>query len=352
MTLGKFDHGGNIYQYQQNGNFNIEDFSANVNPMGLSPLGVKACSNWQSLAQHYPEPESASLAEKIAAFYQMPIESIVLGNGATELLYIMANLFRPAKTFVPAPTFSEYERAALSVNSKIFYWQREQGFPYARTLEENDWLCLCTPNNPDGRLLQSDEFIFLRDLVEERGAKMLIDESFIDFNPDLHSYREAVLNDQNILVLHSFTKFWAVPGLRIGCLFAHPTLIEQFKAKKDIWNINIMASSYLAAAIDDKEYYEDSRKFIMMEKERVYNMYRSLHQIGVCYPQANFMLLHLPSTITSNEMCKKVRQRGFLIRNCSNYEGLSSHDVRIAIRKQENNDRLFKIIKEILEEVN
>ncbi len=346
----KFVHGGNIYRFTKKEREYLKDFSANINPFGPSKFGLDACENWQNMIGHYPEPENRSLIKDIAIFYNVDEDQIALGNGATELLYLLTNVLRPTKTFIPNPTFSEYERAATGICSEIIYFNQENKYQVWDSIGEGDFVYICTPNNPDGKIFTIKDFRTLATMVQERCAKLIIDESFIDFNPDLISYRKYLDINKNLLIIHSFTKFWAVPGLRIGALFASEELVEKINQRKDIWNVNVLAAAYLKAALQDKEFFIKSQKFISAEKDRVYSLYKTISLTEVCYPQANFILLRLPEKISAEEFCKRVLEKGYLIRNCDNYIGLDKHYIRIAIRDKENNDNLFKIIKGEVEE--
>lgn len=343
----RFMHGGNVYAYTKE----IMDFSANINPLGLSAKGIANCRNWETLVQHYPEPNAVSLRKRLSAFYQIPENEIVLGNGATELLYILANILRPEEAWIPAPTFSEYERAVLSVETQVRYWRDLADLENQRTnIKKNGWICVCTPNNPDGRVLQSDEFEKLLNIAIELNAWLIIDESFIDFTVNIDSYRTEIARYHKLMILHSFTKFWAIPGLRVGALYANADLVERVHQKKDVWNINVMASQYLLGALDDIEYYQMSRTYMMKEKERIYALYSELSGVYCFPPSANFLLLRFNHNYDMGELQKYILGKGYLVRDCSNYVGLDSRYIRIAVRDRENNNKLYEIIKALTKE--
>ncbi len=277
----------------------------------------------------------------------MPAENIAAGNGATEFLYTLFSNLRPPRVWTVAPTFSEYARAGVAAGATIVSASREVLAGKAtETLGKNDVVCICIPNNPDGVILDSDTVAWWLDLTRERGAYLLIDESFGDFDAALPSYRRLVLCEKHLLILRSLTKFWAIPGLRLGALFAHHTQIERVLAQTDQWNVNVLAAAYMMAALYDRDYIDSTRRLIAAEKERMYRQYCRIDGMTVIPPSVNFMLMRLPAKLTAKVLAARLEAKGILIRNCDNYDGLSPQHIRIAIRTSQENDRLFAALAE------
>ncbi|MDU3214342.1 MAG: threonine-phosphate decarboxylase [Negativicoccus succinicivorans] len=339
-----FQHGGNIYALPPSVREQVEDFSANINPLGLSPEGVEALQDWPTLALHYPEPNNSTLRKAVARFYQYDEAGVVLGNGATELLFTVFRYWRPATVWIPVPTFSEYSRAAIAVGAEIrqIAWE---DLPNSLTqMNKGDVLCICSPNNPTGVYTDVSQLKQWLQAARTRGARVLVDESFIDFNPNLDTARSLLGKCDDFVVLHSLTKFWGIPGLRAGVMFAAPQLAETVYADLDIWNVNALTASYLKAAFNDIEYFQNTQRFVYEEKERVYENYVALSEFFVYPPTANFILLNLQGKITAAELTERLLAKGLMIRNCDNYHGLDAYHVRIAIRQAAANDRLFTAI--------
>lgn len=339
-----FQHGGNIYALPPSVRDQVEDFSANINPLGLSPEGVEALQDWSTLALHYPEPNNRTLRKALSRFYQHDEAGVVLGNGATELLFTVFRYWRPSTVWIPVPTFSEYARAAISVGAEIRQIAWEDIPNSVTKMSKGDVLCICSPNNPTGAYTDVSQLKKWLQSAHERGARILVDESFIDFNPDLDTARSLVDKRDDFVVLHSLTKFWGIPGLRAGVMFAAPELAETMHADLDIWNVNALAASYLKAALNDIEYFQNTQKFVYEEKKRVYEKYTALPELFVYPPTANFILLNLQRKLTAAELTELLLAQGLMIRNCDNYPGLDSYHVRIAIRQAADNDRLFAAI--------
>lgn len=323
------------------------DFSANINPLGISPKGREALHDWQALIQHYPEPYQPSLREHLARYYGLPVGNIAAGNGATEFLYTLCLHIRPLRVWTVAPTFSEYARAGMAAGAEIVSTPRENLVARATSdLSRNDIVCLCTPNNPDGVILSVDSVAQWVNLTRQRGAYLVIDESFGDFDASLPSYRLQTVQECHVFVLQSLTKFWAIPGLRLGALFAHHTHIERILAHTDQWNVNVLAAAYMMAALADRDYISATRRLIAAEKERMYRRYLQIDGMEVVPPSVNFMLMRLPVGLTANALANRLANQGLLIRNCDNYDGLSDRHIRIAIRTPQENDRLFGAISQ------
>ncbi|MBU0878600.1 MAG: aminotransferase class I/II-fold pyridoxal phosphate-dependent enzyme, partial [Candidatus Omnitrophica bacterium] len=186
-----FAHGGNVYEVKREYKKDVIDFSANINPLGL-PAGIKKalCKNFDKIL-HYPESQPKKLQRKIAQYWGISEENILLGNGSVELIYLIAHTFKPKIAAIPAPSFCEYQRAAKSVGSRIRFLKlkEREGFklnlshlPYA------DILFLCNPNNPTGNLIAENS-----DFIEKLSYKLnVVDEAFMDVTSRISDWNEAV----------------------------------------------------------------------------------------------------------------------------------------------------------------
>lgn len=304
-------HGGNIYRYDKD----IIDFSANINPLGLSKK-IRQLDLERIL--HYPDPESKDLIRRIAKYWNIKEENILLGNGSTELIYLIMHTFRPRRVSIPVPAFSEYERAAMTIKD-------------VRGRSSNI-LFICNPNNPTGGLVKIPLFKGL----------MVVDEAFMDFVPDeeRHTMIRKAVKNKNIIVLRTFTKFFAIPGLRLGYLVAHKDLIKQLKRNQPPWNINALAQT-AGAVLGDKEYIEKTRGLI--ERERRF-LLREISRIDGLKPipsVTNFILVKVDSAAS---LKKKLIKKGILVRDCSNFKGLGNGFIRVAVRKRSENKRLIEAL--------
>ena len=370
-------HGGNIFQFaheQRIEPYEVVDFSANINPLGPSQRGLDALNAQLRYISHYPDATNDDVLNAIADTYGMDKHQIIVGNGAAELLYAICRLPGYTGAFVPAPGFSEYKEALEASKipvRDIFYRPREDdnGQPYfevpylaletfAAELKGQDGriiVFLGNPNNPDGTLLDKDHIRTVASMLKDANSLLVIDESFIDFvgNDPLqdneHSIRSLVNEFDNIIVVHSFTKFYAVPGLRIGAAFTNETLITQLQQYIPSWSVNTLAQAYTKAALNDVDYIKRTKQELNEERAFMYNALDAIEGITVYPPSANFMLFQVNQEgITANYINEELKKYNMIVRNCDSYVGLTNHWVRIAIKDHDTNIKLVDKLTDIL----
>ena len=370
-------HGGNIFQFaheQRIEPYEVIDFSANINPLGPSQRGLSALEAQLRYISHYPDATNDDVLNTIADTYGMNKNQIVVGNGAAELLYAICRLPGYTGAFVPAPGFSEYKEALEASQipvRDIYYRPREDdnGKPYfevpylaletfSAELKGQDGriiVFLVNPNNPDGTLLDKNHIRTLASMLKDANSLLVIDESFIDFvgNDTLqdneYSMRSLVNEFDNIIVVHSFTKFYAVPGLRIGAAFSNPHIIDQLNTFIPTWSVNTLAQAYTKAALNDIEYVKRTKQVLCEEQHYVYNALDAIAGITVYPPSANFILFHIEQEeVTADSINEALKKHNMIVRNCDSYMGLNSQWVRVAIKDHDNNVRLVDTLTDIL----
>ena len=370
-------HGGNIFQFaheQRIEPYEVVDFSANINPLGPSQRGLDALNAQLRYISHYPDATNDDVLNAIADTYEMDKHQIIVGNGAAELLYAICRLPGYTGAFVPAPGFSEYKEALEASKipvRDIFYrpWEDDNGKPYfelpylaletfAAELKGQDGriiVFLGNPNNPDGTLLDKDHIRTVASMLKDANSLLVIDESFIDFvgNDPLqdneHSMRSLVNEFDNIIVVHSFTKFYAVPGLRIGAAFTNETLITQLQQYIPSWSVNTLAQAYTKAALNDVDYIKQTKQELNEERAFMYNALDDIEGITVYPPSANFILFQVNQEgITANYINEELKKYNMIVRNCDSYVGLTNHWVRIAIKDHDTNIKLVDKLTNIL----
>ncbi len=354
-----FVHGGNVYE-----DIPLKgawlDFSANINPMGLSPRVREAIENTISGIVHYPDPKGMELRQAIHAAYDVPEDGIVLGNGAAELLYVFFHCFRPRRVLLPVPSFSEYERAALAADVAVDYFllPEEKEFSLASKalsarLSSADCVVLGNPNNPTGELLAKEKLTDILAVAERGHCRVIVDESFLDFRSDAALYSAMQLTRQfsNLFVLHSLTKFYAIPGLRLGFGVLAAGDVQRMDRQKDPWNVNLLAHKAGVAALQDVLYQAKSRELLTRESSFLMTALRRMRKIKVFQPTVNFIFMDLKRTgRTAAACCEGMKQRGILVRDCSNYPGLGNTFIRVAIRTHEENECLLAALQAVLGE--
>ena len=370
-------HGGNIFQFaheQRIEPYEVIDFSANINPLGPSQRGLAALEAQLRYISHYPDATNDDVLNSIADTYGMNKNQIVVGNGAAELLYAICRLPGYTGAFVPAPGFSEYKEALEASRipvRDIYYRPREDdnGKPYfevpylaletfSAELKGQDGriiVFLGNPNNPDGTLLDKNHIRTLASMLKDANSLLVIDESFIDFvgNDTLqdneYSMRSLVNEFDNIIFVHSFTKFYAVPGLRIGAAFSNPHIIDQLNTFIPTWSINTLAQAYTQSALNDVEYVKWTKQVLHEEQHYMYNALDAIAGITVYPPSANFILFHIEQEgVTADSINEALKKHNMIVRNCDSYMGLNSQWVRVAIKDHDNNVRLVDTLTDIL----
>lgn len=314
------EHGGNIYKFGKD----IIDFSASINPLGLSKGIKKALRDNLDKIIHYPDPDSNDLVKSIARYWKIKEENILPGNGSSELIYLIIHTFRPRKVFIPFPTFSEYEKAARAIK-----------YVRGRSLHIS---FICNPNNPTGDLVKVPEFKGLR----------IIDETFMDFLPDEDKYTMIwrATKSRKIIVLRTFTKFFAIPGLRLGYLAGHKDMIMMLKQHLPPWNINSLAQ-IAGVVLKDKKYIEKTREVVQRERRFLFERISRISTLKP-YPSVTNFILVKTDGLSSKTLKKKLIQKGILIRDCSNFRGLDNRYFRIAVRSHKENKKLIDALESIL----
>ena len=347
-----FEHGGNIY----NGSGQAEDWldmSANINPLGMSEAVKNAVLSGIDGLIHYPDPQARELKNTIVARYNLNFNSIITLNGAAEFFYLFLNTFRPQRVLIPVPSFSEYERAAKAAGCQVRYFTTcaEENFSIDSdelidTVRRENINCviLGNPNNPTGTLLDGADVLKLLDAVDF----VVVDESFVDFLGDDYSVRQLIRTHNNLIVVHSLTKFFAIPGLRLGFAAADEDIIKRLESGKDVWNVNFLAQKAGVAALNDIHYITSTRRQLAEEKIFFKEHLQAIEGIKVFEPTVNFVLMKFKMPQIAVKIIDELKRQKILVRNCGNFRGLDESYIRTAIRSRQENIKLFEGLNDII----
>lgn len=360
--MERFVHGGNIYEPCAAGRAWL-DFSANINPLGLAEPVRQAILSHVEGVVHYPDPQARELRAALASFYETPVDSLVLGNGAAELFYLYFHALQPRRVLLPVPSFSEYERAAMAAGSEIEYLplRAERDFrisvdelSQAVQRTEADLLVLGNPNNPTGTHLRRDELVTLSERLTALGCGLMLDESFLDFRRDEVRYtlRREAAHLPHLLLVRSLTKFFALPGLRLGFAIAQPSLVRLLDRHKDVWNVNVLAQAAGCAAVKATDWQEQTRALIEAEGAFLAKGIEELPGARVYPSGVNFLLVSFAVAEDAFVSIEGLRRRGILVRDCSNYPGIGKGFLRVAVRTRTENERLLGAWRDVLLERN
>ncbi|MGD9337129.1 MAG: threonine-phosphate decarboxylase CobD [Syntrophobacterales bacterium] len=356
MTSDEHIHGGDPERELRRlgiGTREVLDFSVNVSPLGV-PEEVKAIWNelWQEIG-HYPSVDGQGVVRYYQERYGLDPTRVLAGNGSTEFIYLTPRALGLQKVAVINPSFHDYTRASLAVGAELISvdLQAEQGFdaPGFSLLEEAladaDALFIGNPNNPTGT-------VFPRQLLLELSAAfptkwLLVDEAFVQFldEPEAITLIQQEPPPVNILIFHSLTKFFALPGLRLGAVMGHPDIISRLRQLKEPWSVNRIAEKVALKLIDCTDYEEKLANLIRRERPRVYSRLKNIAGFQAFQPAANFLLARWTQTADLDDFLSFMLRSGIHLRDCRNFPGLQDNFFRMAIRQPEENDRVLSLMQ-------
>jgi len=313
-------HGDDIYQYDGI----VSDFSSNICATTSHQTVMRHLVSCQQLLNHYPEPEAWSLEAKLAALHKVNKNCIIVTNGATDAIYLIAETFR-YKSTIPTPTFSEYEDACSSFEQK----------------EDKTMLWLCNPNNPDGRIYDLD---FIK-RMESAYDLVVLDQSYEHYtNGQIMSVRDGC-KSTHIIQVHSFTKDYAVPGLRLGYITAHESLTAAIRHHLRPWSVSALAieAGKFLLCHDELVCHPD-----LVEAQRLRQQLLDIG-IDVMPTQTNFMLCRMEGLDASALKNYLAYHHRMLIRDASNFRCLTPQHFRVAAQTPAENNALVAAIKNFIE---
>jgi threonine-phosphate decarboxylase len=339
-------HGGLISRSLGFGTADLLDYSQNINPLGTPPEALEAARRaLYEESGRYPDLDYAELREALAGYLGTSPSKVVPTNGGAEALYLAARAAGPGKVLVLEPTFSEYAAAAGATGMGVVRRvarRREDGFRLdPGSLEGLDGISLvflCNPNNPTGDSLNRREVREIAGRVRDGGALLVVDEAFADFVPEISVAAEV---DEGLCVARSFTKFFAIPGLRLGCLVCDDA--PRVQALQPSWSVNAVASAAGISAASDAGFAETSVAEVGRLRKELYTSLEKLPGIEPFPGAANFLLVYGPEGLP-----ERLARRGVLVRGCDPFVGLGPGYFRVAVRTEAENARLIAETREEL----
>jgi threonine-phosphate decarboxylase len=353
-----YDHGGNIFDVARKLGIapsEIADFSASINPLGLSLMVKKAVICALDSLVHYPDSSHCELKKALAGYHGLSPANLVIANGSTELIYHLPAMLPGHRALIISPSFSEYVRALGQQHWEAhhFILSPENNFLIdIKSLEQTlskgyDALYLCNPANPGGTLYPQRVIEQVYSLCIASGTFLVLDEAFMDFCEDASAKRFVVKGDNGI-VLRSMTKFFGIPGLRLGYSISSSTLAERLDAMGGPWSVNTLALAAGVAAIHDTDHNRQTLDYVQTERRRLFDSMSGLRQLKVYPSCTNFLLIEIIEGMTSPELKSRLLHQRIMIRDCSSFMGLSPRFFRVAIRTTEENNQLLAAIKNVL----
>lgn len=331
----------------------IKDFSASINPLGIPQTVVTAIEEDIPRLVAYPNPNYPRLRNCLAKGYGVGAEYILPGNGSSELLtWAARDLAQCSINYLIAPAFRDYYRALMAFDAKIEIITGNLPFgdlkaliPYE--LAKRSGLLLNNPHNPTGKLWQKTEIIpYLSQF-----ALVVIDEAFMDFlTPwQQQSLIDLVPDFPNLIILRSLTKFYSLPGLRIGFAVTNPQRIEQWQQQRDPWSVNTLAATAAITAMKDRDFQQDTWNWLATAREDLYQELNSISGLQANPSAANYLLVKAQMSVTLLQE-KLLKQYQIYIRDCLSFAQLGDRYFRIAVRTPQENKLLIQALKTVISE--
>jgi len=348
-------HGGNIYKLKREKGLEVLDYSANINPMGLSDRLKEEIGKNLDLLEKYPDPDYLEMKEVIAKHNKVEVKNIIVGNGATEIMFLYAKNLKPKKVLIISPTFAEYERALKTVNCEIDYFQLKEEEDFVlnisrlkKTLDDSyDLLVVCNPNNPTGKFIDK---VILDDLAlscKDKGISILLDEAFIEFVDGSMDRSLVDYKHKNVFIVRALTKFFAIPGLRLGYgITFDEELKDKIEGNREPWSVNAIAELATKVLLEDSEYIARSEDWIREEKRFMYGELEKVEGIKPYITETNFILVKLMTGMGVKEFREKMISLGVLVRDASNFNYLDDRYFRLAIKDRVNNIKVLRCVED------
>ena len=327
-------HGDDLYKY---GKKIVSNFSSNVyNRIDHSGLYQRLNERLSTICS-YPEPMPYSLESEIARRYSLTPRQVCVTNGATEAIYLIAQVFQGRISAVLGPTFSEYADACRVHRHKVKPFYSLDALP-----EDAELVWICNPNNPTGEVRNKED---LKALVDSHPDKLFIfDQSYEYFTlKSLLGIKEAA-SFPNVILLHSMTKQYAIPGLRVGYFTASEGLTDDVRCRRMPWSVNSLAIEAAKYLLEEGDGISADIPQLLAERERLTNLLLATGMLEIWPTDTHYMLIKLRMGKAAALKDFLAVNHGILIRDASNFEGLDERFFRIATQTPEENDKLVKAI--------
>jgi threonine-phosphate decarboxylase len=335
----------------------IIDMSSNLNPLGPPERIHRVITEKLSAIHALPEPDAVSMAEGFARYHGIDHASVIPGNGTTFFIYTLPVALGARQVLILGPTYSDYQDACAMYGiayshclaGKETKFQPDMDLVSAQAAQ-SDLVFICNPNNPTGALIPKPD---LERLIRTHPETcFVLDESYLPFIEDAEDL--SFVSDSgypNLVVLSSMSKIFRIPGLRTGFLSGAQPLIDKVMAYYQPWSVNSLAQEVIRDIFNHPEtilpFYEQTRNYIQREKEGFISALDGVAGLRICEASTYFILAELEN-LTAPEFCNRVGNDKILIRDCTNFKGLSDRFVRFSLKTREINQLLARSIKKAL----
>jgi len=348
MIIG---HGGNIYKLAARlgcAPDEIIDMSSNVNPLGTMPGLVPFLKDNIQAIGRLPEADSGTSVNAFAVRYDLDPDLVLEGNGTTQFIYSIPQVLNTKKALILGPTYADYADACKmqKVGYSYLIAKESKSFvPDINQIEDNisecDTVFICNPNNPTGALIPPSELELL--CRSRLDIYFVIDESYMPFVKSGEKKSMISLGLPNVIILNSMSKIFKIPGLRIGFLISSKQTMKKLDPFMMPWSVNSIAQAavlYLMEKRDEVDaFIKKTRDFIEIERKVFIERFKDVSSIKLFPGTTTFILARLFGNYKAENICSYMSQHKILIRDCSNFKGLSDDFIRISLKTRDINMR-------------
>jgi threonine-phosphate decarboxylase len=357
-------HGGDVWGFARKYNIPLEkvlDFSGPINFLGPAPKAVEAVQQQAKLIRFYPDPNPVEFRTEIADYvgHGVDASNVILGNGSIELIYMITEAFPCGfKAVIPIPSFTEYEKAALRVGGEPVFVKLPDDFSLdvesvkKAVTEDTRIVSICNPHSPSGTLYSKEAVLDIVELCREKDVIVSVDENYIEFaeKGEDNTMAGYVKKYENLFVIRSVTKFYGMPGIRLGYGLATESLIDTLQTVRQPWSINSLACYATLAAFKDTAFIENTKRTVAEERVRFAEMLSEVGGLHVFPSVTNFLLVKILSDkVTATSLKEELAKEGLLIRDCSTFMGLDNRYFRVTVRAFKENLMLVDALKKAVE---
>lgn len=355
-------HGSDLEKVEAYYGIKKEDiipFAGNVNPLGISPLLKKSMVSHIESISEYPDRDYKELRSTLALYCNVPMEHIIVGNGATEMISLTMQLLRPKHALLLSPTYSEYTREIDLVGGHVeeYFLREDLDFKLdlndliSKLTDDIDLLAICNPNNPTSSALNTEEITKILTHCKLHDIFVMIDETYVEFAPDINEITAVPLTQEftNLMVLRGISKFYAAPGMRLGYgITGNMDFLAKMREKQTPWSLNSLGAYAGELMFKDQEYIQKTRNLILSERDKLYKELKEIPTYKVYPAYANFILLKIQKPgLTSSDAFEACIKEGLMIRDCASFQCLDGEFIRFCIMMPEDNARLLNVLKQL-----
>lgn len=331
-------HGNDLYKYK-----NITaDFSSNVWHEGPSAELIKHIQNNVASIGNYPEPDAQSFANKAASFFKLDNGNCIATNGSVEGFYMIAQALKQQNSTIVTPAFAEYQDACSRYNYKVHFLNNNNLTHKQKFTSHLVWLG--NPNNPDGKVFTISTIEHW--LKNNTNTTFIIDEAYAELCTNFESAIPLIKKYNNLIVVKSFTKAFAIPGIRLGIILSSKSILHKIQNYQMPWAVNSLA-------LHAGDFILQNYHSLLLNKKQIETHSKNLQQaiskidgFKVSSSNCNYFLAQTTNGKASELKEYLAKVHGILIRDASNFQGLTPHHFRVAFQSELKNMQLINALKQ------